>query len=108
MANHDRFPVMWSSYKVAEYDLMLHKVAMGKDKDAAEQAEFDIVALEDQGYIDDVHCVMTSSTHLNALADVIDLGNTYSIGDFSLMLGGWLLTFAPFVFLFDVIRKLKA
>ena len=56
--------------------------------------------------LDDVHCVMTHKTHLNALADIFDLGTIYSIGDFGLILGGWLWSFAPFVFVFDVTRKL--
>jgi len=57
--------------------------------------------------IDDSHCVMTSKTHLNFLADVFDFGSIYSIGDFSLMLGEWLFGFAPFLFAFDVVRKLS-
>ena len=106
-ANNDKFPVMWNDYKVAQYDLMLHKVAAGKDKDAAEQAGFDIVALEEYGFIDDTHCVMSHDTHLNLLADIFDMKDAiYSIGDFLLMLGEWLMAFAPFVFLFDVVRKL--
>ena len=108
-ANNDKFPVMWNDYKIAQYDLMLHKVAAGKDKDAAEQAGFDIVALEEDGFIDDTHCVMTPDTHLNLLADIFDMKDAiYSIGDFLLMLGEWLMAFAPFVFLFDVVRKLNA
>ena len=108
-ANNDKFPVMWNDYQIAQYDLMLHKIAAGKDKDAAEQAGFDIVALEEDGFIDDTHCVMTPDTHLNLLADIFDMKDAiYSIGDFLLMLGEWLMAFAPFVFLFDVVRKLNA
>jgi hypothetical protein len=107
LANHDRFPVMWSDYKVAEYDRMLHEKALSKDKEVAEQAKFDIYALESEGFIDDVHCVMTSDTHLNALADIVDLGSTYSIGDGLLYLGEWLFGFVLFLFVFDVVRKLR-
>ena len=107
--NHDRFPVMWNDYKVAQYDLMLHKVAAGKDKDAAEQAGFDIVALEEDGFIDDTHCVMTPDTHLNLLGDIVDLKDaTYSVGDGLIELGEWLGSFSLFLFLFDVVRKLNA
>ena len=57
--------------------------------------------------IDEVHCVMTSKTHLNFLADIFDMHDAiYSIGDFLLMLGEWFSVFAPFVFVFDVTRKL--
>ena len=109
IANHDKFPVMWNAYKVAQYDLMLHKVAAGKDKHAAEQAGFDIVALEEDGFIDDTHCVMTPDTHLNFLADVFDLKSaTYSVGDGLIELGEWLGSFSLFLFVFDVLRKLNA
>ena len=109
IANHDKFPVMWNDYKVAQYDLMLHKVAAGKDKDAAEQAGFDIVALEEDGFIDDTHCVMTPDTHLNLLGDIVDLKDaTYSVGDGLIELGEWLGSFSLFLFLFDVVRKLNA
>jgi len=49
---------------------------------------------------------MTSKTHLNALADVFDLGSIYSIGDFTLYLGEWLMGFTPFVWGYAVIKKL--
>ena len=108
-ANNDKFPVMWNDYKFAQYDLMLHKVAAGKDKDAAEQAGFDIVALEEYGFIDDTHCIATNRTHLNFLADVFDMKSaTYSVGDGLIELGEWLMAFAPFLFVFDVVRKLNA
>ena len=108
-ANNDKFPVMWNAYKVAQYDLMLHKVAASKDKDAAEQAGFDIVALEEDGFIDDTHCVMTPDTHLNLLGDIVDLKDaTYSVGDGLIELGEWLGSFSLFLFLFDVVRKLNA
>ena len=68
-----------------------------------------VILKDDVVMLDDVHCVMTSKTHLNLLADIFDMKDgIYSIGDFLLILGGWLLGFAPFVFLFDVARKLNA
>jgi hypothetical protein len=41
------------------------------------------------GMIDDVHCVMTDQTHLNALADIFDFKDAgiYSIGDLMIMSG---------------------
>ena len=51
---------------------------------------------------------MTKDTHLNYLADIFDLHDgIYSIGDFLLMLGGWLMTFAPFVWAFEVVNRLR-
>jgi len=109
-ANNDRFPVMWNTYKVAQYRLGLEKTAdTSEDLDIVIQATFDLQALESEGFIDDTHCVMTSQTHLNLLADIFDMKNAiYSIGDFLLMLGEWLGAFSPFLFVFDVIRKLRA
>ena len=97
MANHDKFPVMLNARKL--------------DKILSQNAEEDIqkilgpgVKIEvvtappnPDGMIDDVHCVMTKDTHLNALADVFDLGSIYSIGDFTLYLGEWLMTWTPWV-----------
>lgn len=101
--NHDRFPVMVNATKLAEHnseDVDLGPFSIKIVKPAV---------VDDDGVvmIDDTHCVMTKQTHLNALADVFDLGNIYSIGDFLLMLGEYLFGFAPFIFLFDVVRKLK-
>ena len=107
IANHDTFPVMVNDKKLAEMtetkekfpvmELKLHKVF----KPTPAQEKNDAVML------DDVHCAMTSKTHLNALADIFDLKDAiYSIGDFLLMLGEWFSVFAPFVFVFDTTRKL--
>jgi hypothetical protein len=112
-ANHDKFPVMWSDYKAAEYQLDLEKAAsatdkMGEPTAQAEQAQLAIAALESEGFIDEVHCVMTPKTHLNLLADIFDLQSaTYSIGDFLLMLGEYAFGFMLPVFIFDVVRKLR-
>jgi hypothetical protein len=111
-ANNDKFPVMWSTYKVAQYENALVQKAKSDsilDPDKVQTDQLAIVALEQDGFLDDVHCVMTPETHLNLLADIFDLRDaTYSIGDFMLMLSEWSFAFLPFVFLFDVTRKLKA
>ena len=74
-ANHDRFPVMVNS----------------RSLDARGGADSD-------GMMDTVHCTMTPSTHLNWLADWIDLQDAiYSPGDLLLMLGGWMMDYAPLV-----------
>jgi hypothetical protein len=103
MANHDRFPVMINATKLAEFnttEIDLGPIAIKVVKPANIDADGVVM-------IDDSHCVMTSKTHLNFLADVFDFGSIYSIGDFSLMLGEWLFGFAPFLFAFDVVRKLS-
>jgi hypothetical protein len=108
-ANHDKFPVMWNTYKVAAEATDLAEATRSKDKDVAKQAAFDLEALLSLGYIDDTHVVMTSKTHLNFLADVVDLKSaTYSVGDGLLILGEWLMTLSPFIFFFEVNRKLRA
>ena len=57
---------------------------------------------------DNTHVVMTSKTHLNALADIFDLKSdgTVSIGDMLLDLGDWLKTFCPYIWAAFVSRKL--
>jgi hypothetical protein len=104
IANGDRFPVMVNAAKLEEM----------QEEKAAESAErehslpFAWQSTEPDGMLDDVHCVMTNETHLNALADIIDLHDgMYSIGDLMLILGEWLMTFAPFVWGYAVIGKLR-
>ena len=102
IANHDSFPVMLNDKKLAEmteHEKQSVEIKLNQPNPAFEQ---DGVVM-----IDEVHCVMTSHTHLNALADVFDLKDAiYSIGDFLLMMGEWFGVFAPFVYVFDVTRKL--
>ena len=108
-ANHDTFPVMWNDYKVNEYRLNLEKkIQTSKDPDEAMQAQFDLEALELGGYIDDTHVIMTSNTHLNFLADIIDFHTvTYSVGDLGIVLGDYLWSYAPLVWGIVIIGKLK-
>jgi hypothetical protein len=89
-ANNDTFPVKINLAK-------LHKWIGG-----------DVVVLPDgTQMMDETHCVMTSKTHLNILADNWDFHNSIeSIGDLLLELGEW-LSFMPFVWVFVVIDKLR-
>ena len=87
-ANHDTFPVLVNPIKLG---ILPDGVTITPGQSQA---------------IDDVHVTMTSQTHLNFLADVFDLGAIYSIGDFTIMLGEWMLTFTPFIWGALVIRKL--
>ena len=67
IANHDKMPVMTNPLKLMNNG--------GADPD---------------GMMDDIHCVMTKDTHLNALADIWDLHTeTDSIGDLVATLGEW-------------------
>jgi hypothetical protein len=102
-ANHDKFPVEVNTLKE---EVMVYKMSQEWKEATADLPDAPTLP---EGMIDDIHCVMTKDTHLNALADVFDLKDRiYSIGDFLLMLGDWLLTFAPFVWAFEVIRRLKS
>jgi len=108
MANHDRFPVMWSEYKAAKYDKKLHDELKNKDRDVVEEARLAIWAFEEKGFLDDEHCLLTTKTHLNYLSDVISLQDTtYSIGDIMLYLGDWLWDFAPYIYVFATVYKLR-
>ena len=101
LANHDTFPVMVHAKKLQEMTEPREQKAINFNKPIPAFETDDAVML------DEVHCVMTSHTHLNFLADVFDLKDAiYSIGDFLLMLGEWFGVFAPFVFVFDTTRKL--
>jgi hypothetical protein len=89
MANHDAFPVMVNPVKLAGFLPDGVVITPGQSQ-----------------MIDTVHETMTKDTHLNALADIFDLGSIYSIGDFGIILGMWLNTFAPVVWGTLVIKKL--
>jgi hypothetical protein len=84
IANHDRFPVLVNDKKL---------------QDAQPDSE---------GFLDDEHIVMTSKTHLNALADIWDFNSegTCSIGDELIDLGAWLDGFCLWIFLALVAQKL--
>jgi hypothetical protein len=88
IANHDKFPVMVNAVKLADFE----NSADGSLPD---------------GMLDNVHCVMTSETHLNALADIFDLNSsgTYSIGDFLLVAGEESRDYIFFVWLALVVYK---
>lgn len=108
VANHDKFPVMWNDYKVAQYAFQIEEVADNPENPESAQAQFDMVALKEEGFLDDTHCVMTSKTRLNFLADWIDFGDaTYSPGDFLLMLGEEGMKYFPILWAAVVISRLN-
>ena len=100
IANHDTFPVLINQHKIDERNTEIAAAI------AAGAADVPLPIGKD-GMIDDVHCVMTNQTHLNALADVFDIGSIYSVGDFLWYLGKWLAGFCPFIWGFAVIDKLR-
>jgi|SRR6185312_11732053 len=70
IANHDTFPVMLNDVRASGHTFML----------------------------DSEHCVMTTHTHLNVLADIFDFGTeTDSIGDLLLTVGEYLWNYAYLV-----------
>jgi hypothetical protein len=101
-ANHDKFPVMVNTLK----ERVMVAQAQANYKELAADAGIDPTL--PAGMIDDTHCVMTDKTHLNFLADVFDLKDgIYSIGDFTILLGEWMSGFAPFIWMFEVCRRLR-
>jgi hypothetical protein len=102
IANNDTFPVLVNDLKLK---------AMTAPEAPADFNFFvpaPVLKMDGVVMLDDTHCNMTSKTHLNALADIFDMKDAiYSIGDFMLMLGSWLWSFAPPLFVFDVVRKLR-
>lgn len=99
VANGDRFPVLLNHATVER---------LSKPK-ITEDGEILPPRIGPDGtFIDGVHCVMTSDTHLNALADIFDFHvGWFSVGDGLLELGGWLDAFCPFVWIAFVIWKLN-
>lgn len=90
-ANNDTFPVKVNPVKAQKFT--------GPD----------IVQLDDGTImLDDEHCVMSSKTHLNILADNWDFKDEgiESIGDLLIELGGWLWTFCPFVWGFAILWRI--
>lgn len=91
IANHDTFPVMENSWFA---DQAAHR-------DLVQKAPDGVVML------DPIHCIMTSKTHLNFLADIFDLKDaTYSLGDGFLILSDWLSSFCYAAWAVLVVRKL--
>lgn len=58
--------------------------------------------------LDETHCLMTSDTHLNWLADIFDFHDSIeSVGDMLLDFGSWLHTFTPYVWIAVVCGRLR-
>jgi hypothetical protein len=99
--NHDKFPVMFNQYKTVQYEMELEiKIAEElhvKNFHAAINDQLALGALQ-HGYLDETHVLMTDKTHLNFLADWIDLHSAiYSPGDLLLETGDYLQDWAGIV-----------
>lgn len=102
-ANHDRFPVLMNVRKLRE-----EREAEEKKEAVIANIVGKVLGVEIQppapdpndDMLDNVHCVMSKDTHLNFLADWIDLGDaTYSPGDLLLMAADYIQPLAfPFWF----------
>lgn len=89
-ANNDTFPVKVNLAKLQEFT-----------------GDGGTVLPDGTVMMDDTHCLMTSKTHLNLLADNWDFHDSIeSIGDMLIDFGGWLWGFAPFVWGAAVISRL--
>lgn len=97
IANHDTFPVMINPVKLDKW--------VGLDNlNLVEYPNGNRTAI-----MDEVHCVMTSHTHLNFLADIFDFHNEIeSIGDLLIDLGNWLFSFCTYVWMALVVQRLRA
>src|ERR1700688_1913763 len=103
IANHDRFPVMINSAEsqiltlnqFIAYEQAVERASdpeeKQKSREAAAKAAEEIKIMHETEMLDERHCIMTSETHLNALADIFDFHDgTYSVGDGLLCLSEWL------------------
>lgn len=104
--NHDKFPVMLNPAKTAEFHLGKYK----EYQEAVDNGELEaakVIAYEDeQGMLDDIHCLMTDQTHLNFLADIIDFhSKTESFGDLFLEASEWMNGFALYLWAGLLIKK---
>jgi hypothetical protein len=108
IANHDTFPVLINDAKVTELTAHNQEEAKFRAKIGFPIPVTYPMLRDKTVYLDDIHVVMTPQTHLNALADVWDLGEgIFSVGDFALILGGdVLLPLSPIVWFILVARKL--
>jgi hypothetical protein len=117
VANHDKFPVMWNDAKTAQYaaslDVELKKclTAQSKLDDPDPDACVEIILAQEgltYGYLDDTHVLMTKKTHLNFLADWIDLRSaTYSLGDLLMDLSDWSMKYSWPIWITVVFGRLR-
>lgn len=87
IANHDKFPVM-----------------VNHDKTVTEDSP---EGLNPGDMMDHDHVVMSDTDHFRFLSDIFDLGSIYSVGDGFIELGEYLSSFAWFVWIYAICRKIQ-
>jgi hypothetical protein len=93
-ANHDTFPVSINPVKLQVFT----GGQMVKDPVPHLEGGITITLPDGTVMMDPTHCVMTSKTHLNWLADVFDFHDEIeSIGDLLINVGDWADGFAVYV-----------
>jgi len=105
IANHGKFPVMLNE---AQYSHFCSAPEDEEMKFSVTDSSISPMSCTEGGqFIDDVHSVMGKNSHLKALSDIFNLKVAiYSIGDFLLMLGYWLLSFSWISYITLVVRRL--
>ena len=116
IANHGKFPVRYNNVQIAKWyaeqeskeAAILAGVDPTDDDDVREaQAETYIIeAGIKNGMLDPIHCLMTSKTHLNFLADTFNLGPIYSVGDGLLFAAEWSCDYFIVLWMFMASAKL--
>ena len=104
-ANSDTFPVRINATKI-----LIAEKGETEELPNGDKLVGNVLILADGTImLDDTHCVMTDKTHLNFLADVIDLRGVgiESVGDIMLDLGDWSWNYAPLVWGLVVIGRLR-
>ena len=105
-ANHDTFPVMINPVKLQVFTggELSKNPTTGKPEISGGL----VIELPDGTLMTDpTHCVMTSKTRLNWLADIFDFHQSIeSVGDLLIGVGEWSWGFAPYVWGFAVLSPL--
>lgn len=105
-ANNDTFPV---KINLAKMQIMTDgEASINPDGTVTLKGGHVVILPDGTTMLDPVHCLMTSKTHLNLLADNWDFHDSIeSVGDLLLDFGGWSWNFAPFVWGAIVIGRLR-
>ena len=121
-ANFDKFPVMYNDEKIHQscqvktadpanslIAILTGHAAPKKDVPSifAPMPAKDLDMCENGGqFLDDTHVIMSKESKLKWMSDIWDFHDvTYSIGDFLIMLGEWIFSWAPLAWLVLVLRK---
>jgi len=109
-ANDGGFPVVWSKARQYERAVVLQKIIMKEGTKGADQNEIDQakVRMEElmNGWYDETHMFASKKTHLNWLADWINLHEeTDSPGDVLINIGQWMAGFMWPIFFWESVSK---